>query len=161
MSSCLSKPIAIALGQVVVLCFAASTARADLFTWDNSCGDSQWHTYCDFWDGDTHYTDNNWDVGWEIWPDWPPLAGAADDASASGYVILDGGASVNSFSFGSGTFELQGMLSVATTATYNGTVDWLSGGFGEGQHDVYGALAISDEQQKTVHGIINCHAGAT
>lgn len=128
----------------MVAMLSGSGARADVVTWDGSCGTESWWTCCS---PSAATRDTNWDTGVYPAPNCPAEAfpGPGDDVNTGGATVsLDccGTAEVKSF-VSSGSFSIFGSsLAVQTTATYLGSFTVSAANLIGGQHFVQGGLTI-------------------
>lgn len=145
------KIIAWKVLAAVVVAAGTSGVRADTIDFDNSCGDTFWHSCCGPAEG---VKSNNWNVAESPAPLCPALPTAADDVNIAGDCAIQAamtGAAKNLVQT-SGTFTVNGNLQVAEIGTFDGPVVWNGGEIGRAG----GALA----QQVILNGGLTMQGSA-
>lgn len=143
------------VGTLIAVAGLGRIARADMIAFDNQCGDMLWHTCCDCME---NMKCNNWLVPATPAPICPALPTGSDNVMIEGDCTLEADTvgSVLTLSQYNGTFTLDGTLSVADTAVFEGPVVWNSGAMSRGggaagqQVACNGELTIQGDDPKTL-----------
>lgn len=134
---------------------AGPAARADVRNFDNSCGDNLWNTCCG---PDAGTKSNNWDIDAPPAPICPEKPNGADDVFISLDCEIEPAmtGTVGNMTQTAGTFTINGALTIANLATFDGPVVWNSGSIGReggaaGQQAICnGGLTIQGDDPKTL-----------
>lgn len=156
------------VGAMAAVICTSSAARADMISFDNTCGDAMWHTCCDCM---TNMKCNNWSVPASPSPICPAVPGATDDVTIDSDCSLEASMTGTALTLAqsNGTFTCNGSLSIADEATFDGPFVWNSGevnrsGGASGQHVICnGGLSIQGADAKTLGffgGILLTNTGA-
>lgn len=129
--------------------------RADTINFDNSCGDTFWHSCCGPEDG---VKSNNWAVPSPPAPLCPVLPTGADDVIIGQDCYIQAGmtGSAMNLTQTAGIFTVDGNLQVAVLGTFDGPVVWNSGEIGRaggaaGQQVILnGGLTMQGDVAKTL-----------
>lgn len=133
----------------------ASPVAADMINFDNQCGTANWHTCCDCM---TNMKCNNWSVPASPTPICPSLPGSDDEVAIVGDCSIDAGKTGTAMTLMQldGTFTVNGVLTIAEEATFDGPVVWNSGEIGRAggasgqQVTCQGGLTIQSDAAKTL-----------
>ncbi|MCB9854711.1 MAG: hypothetical protein H6818_03415 [Phycisphaerales bacterium] len=133
------------------------SAAADMISFDNQCGDANWHTCCDC---ATDMKCNNWSVPSSPAPVCPSTPTGDDDVTIVGDCTIDANKTGTALTImqSGGTFTVNGVLNVGDEAVFDGPVVWNSGEIGRaggaaGQQAICNAgITIQGDAPKTLSG---------
>ncbi|MCK6455317.1 MAG: hypothetical protein L6Q92_02120 [Phycisphaerae bacterium] len=142
-------------GAAMGVAWVDGAARADMISFDNSCGDATWHGCCDC---GVDQKCNNWTIPASPAPICPAFPSGADDVTIVGDCSIVAGMTgvAGNLAQSMGTFTINGDLQVANLGTFDGPVVWnsgeiaRSGGAAGQQVTMNGGLTIQGDDDKVL-----------